>query len=271
MNLPPLIPYRSAHESAQGSSRPGSGIAAGPARAFTLIELLVVAAIISMLAALLLPALVRARLAAQRADCLSNLRELGLATELYLGDNAGLAFHKNALADARGQLWWFGWLGAGAEGQRPFDLTAGVLFPYLHGTATRFCPALNYTSPQFKCKGTNVVFSYGCNAYLFSGPAQKPVAASALAHPATTGFFADAAEVNDFQAPAARSHPMFEEFYYVDTNSSYPNAHFRHAGQASVSFADGHADREKPVPGSLDLRVPSQVIGRLRPEILIVP
>ena len=239
--------------------------------AFTLIELLVVTAIIGILAAMLLPALVRAKNSAQRADCTSNLRQLGLANELYLGDNAGLAFRKCGLADATGQKWWFGWLGAGAEGQRPFDLTSGVLYAYLHGSDLRLCPALNYASPLFKLKATNVVFSYGCNTYLFAGPIQPPVSASTLRHPADTVVFADAAEVNDFQAPASRTHPMFEEFYYVDTNTSYPNAHFRHSQLANAIRADGHVELEKPVPGSLDPRIPSQYLGRLRPEILAVP
>jgi len=56
-------------------------------RAFTLIELLVVIAIIAILASLLLPSLSRAKHAAQAASCLNNLRQWGLATQLFAGDN----------------------------------------------------------------------------------------------------------------------------------------------------------------------------------------
>src|ERR687888_166883 len=58
----------------------------GQRRGFTLIELLVVIAIIAILAAILFPVFARARESARRSTCLSNLKQIGTATLMYLQD-----------------------------------------------------------------------------------------------------------------------------------------------------------------------------------------
>jgi prepilin-type N-terminal cleavage/methylation domain-containing protein/prepilin-type processing-associated H-X9-DG protein len=245
--------------------------------AFTLIELIVVIAIIGVLTAMLLPVLAKGKLSAQRAACESNLRQLGIAAELYWDDGHGKCFSYILAPTNSGQILWFGWLGAGAEGQRPFDLSRGALYPYLNGSDVRLCPAFGREVPRIKLKAADVVFSYGYNTFLSPPVGRPPVNISRVKQPSQTALFADAAQINDFQKPASHGNPMIEEWYSLDNPTNYPgptyypHGHFRHSQQANVVFCDGHVDREGFVPGSIDPKMSSQYVGRFRPEILLIP
>lgn len=235
-------------------------------RAFTLIELLVVLGVLALLAAILLPSLSQARLSARRIACVSNLRQLGIASHIYWDDHDGLSFWYSYGSTNGGKRYWFGWLQDGAEGAREFDPAQGVLWPYLQGRGVELCPSLRQDVHHFKPKAIGAAYGYGYNLHLAGGFGKPAVYIGRVPRPADTALFADAAQVNTFQPPASPDNPLLEEFYYI--TDTEPTVHFRHRRRANVLYCDGHVDGERPVPGSVDERLPSETVGRLPTEAL---
>ncbi|MFO1461802.1 MAG: prepilin-type N-terminal cleavage/methylation domain-containing protein [Verrucomicrobiota bacterium] len=230
--------------------------------AFTLVELLVVLAIVALLAGILLPSVAKARTLSHAARCTSNLHQFGLAAQMYWDDHGGRAFSERTVRTNGGWRYWFGWLQDGAEGERAFDPTSGALWAYLPSRAVDTCPALNRCPARFKSKARGAAFGYAYN--LLVGPRGMPgILPLQVGRPSQLGIFTDGGQVNDFLSPASAEHPMLEEFYYFDTNALSATVHFRHGGRAQVAFADGHVAAEVPREGSLDLRIPGEVVGRL--------
>src|SRR6267142_7033164 len=112
-------------------------------KAFTLIELLVVIAIIAILAAMLLPALSRAKEKASGISCINNLKQLTLAAHMYAGDFQD-AIPPNVVNDPR--AWVSGDVSALPGATNVTDIRAAVLFPY------------NRSEPVYRCPGDKIVF-----------------------------------------------------------------------------------------------------------------
>jgi len=199
-----------------------------PIRGFTLVELLVVIAIIALLIALLLPSLAGARQAAQRAACLSNLRQLGLAVTLYTHDHRGVYPARADPVSASPRI--MTWMG---RGFRPL-----LEDPYARriagGPGVFFCPADERSREQFDAT------SYAYSLAFYHTPEQVNAITT------TAGTYTLPAPPTIGQKTSAVRHStrkvMIGEWYSAHEPFVGDKGWFGPGGTRNYVFPDGHAE-----------------------------
>ncbi len=234
------------------------GTNAGSFRAFTLIELLVVIAIIAILAALLLPALARAKSKAWQTQCLSNKKQMQIAVALYAGDFTDYIVPNAPLGGTDAQCW----CPSGTEDWHQSTINtnwplynACILGPYLVGQVGVYkCPADNIPSdngPRIRsvsmqgqmgnCYVQTLTEGYnpGWQAYVKLSDIISPLA------PSDAIVFLDEnmCNLNDgyLQVDCAN------DLGWPDVPAAY------HDWQGCMGFADGHAELHKWVTPALHI------------------
>jgi prepilin-type N-terminal cleavage/methylation domain-containing protein len=244
--------------------RTRTGIRTGRA-AFTLIELLVVIAIIAILAALLLPALTRAKAQAKQTACLNNLRQVGIATAVYLSDNK--AYPGDYSHDYNCYVWMNRLLPGTCNDRKVFGCPAaspdsawdtnlnktlvggtyitGAYDPYLVTPNTRF--SMGYNDWGLGNAGNLGLPSaaLGLGGDIDGGFAYGPMKDSAVRAPAQMIMLADTRALpasQDNESWEANLDPTDTE----DTSSAGYSGQLpsnRHDYKTDIMFCDGHTEK----------------------------
>jgi prepilin-type N-terminal cleavage/methylation domain-containing protein len=237
-----------------------------PSPAFTLIELLVVIAIIAILAALLLPALARAKEKALRTKCLNNVRNLAQASQMYATDNndylPNMAGASNAFFFGSTLMPYLATKLNIDAGAPPTTYELGT--NYYAKVGVFQCPSFPKTLPGMKLFLHYTMANVDFGAYASSKTYQCAGWRKLSSFPPNHAGIGLIVEVGEGAYDPVHYDVWREESFTFD-HRGYPNAHDltrmiafddkRHMGSTVVSFVDTHVEVRKIHKRQLSLRI----------------